>query len=87
MQLPPTPAQTMPVSLPENFNYAGPEWRQISEYIVARIAELREQNDFPGMTEAQTGGIRGRIAELKQLLAMAQARPVVPHRNIYHNLK
>jgi hypothetical protein len=60
-------------------------WRQVRAHVEARLAELRELNDTQGLTEAQTEGIRGRIAELKLLLKLDEELKSVPTRDIYHN--
>lgn len=59
-------------------------WRQTKAFAQARIAALRELNDTPGMTEAQTEGIRGEIKAWKQLLEQEKRKPEVPHRDIYN---
>ncbi|MGZ5648766.1 MAG: hypothetical protein ACXWG8_00400 [Usitatibacter sp.] len=78
----------MPKIVPElklTTDFESRAWRDLTQYAEARIAELREQNDSPGLTEAQTGVIRGRIAELKALLRQAEPARNVPTRDIYLN--
>lgn len=43
-------------------------------HLTARIARLRTENDSPQNTEQTTATLRGRIAELKELLRLA-AKP------------
>jgi hypothetical protein len=47
-------------------------WQKIEKCLRERLAELREQNDDAGgrETEAMTARRRGRIAELKEILAL-----------------
>lgn len=52
-------------------------YRKLVEYIDQRIAELRASNDSLKLDAAETAVVRGRIAELKNLLAKAQPSPVL----------
>lgn len=58
-------------------------WRDVAEFARARIAELREHNDTPGLPEAQTEGVRGEIKALKALIASAEPPRAVARRDIY----
>lgn len=49
-------------------------WLKMSEHYTSRLAELRLLNDGE-KNEAETAKLRGRIAEVKQLLALAEADP------------
>lgn len=48
-------------------------WMRLSARIRLRIAELHEINVRPQNTETQTATLRGRIMELKDLLALETA--------------
>lgn len=52
-------------------------WHDIEEHLQRRLQALREQNDNQGMTADQTAIIRGRIAEVKSLLALGTDDKVV----------
>lgn len=45
-------------------------WRKIARHIEARTQELRGNNDAISLDERSTAVIRGRIDELKNLLAL-----------------
>lgn len=47
-------------------------WRKITRHAEARIAELRGNNDAISLSERDTAAIRGRIGELKNLLALGE---------------
>lgn len=49
-------------------------WKVLREYAEKRLAALRVKNDSP-QTEEQTNRLRGRIAELKNLLALDKPAP------------
>ncbi len=53
-------------------------WRSLSAHFNDRLAELRASNDAPATPE-HTAMLRGRIAELKDLLRLADTRE---HRRI-----
>lgn len=52
----------------------SPTWARIESHLRDRLAELRERNDADA-DEARTAKTRGRIAELKELLALAHPEP------------
>lgn len=56
----------------------SPLWRKIEKHIEARTAELRVTNDALSLPERDTAVIRGRIAELKNLLALGTATEEAP---------
>jgi hypothetical protein len=60
-------------------------WTQVTARAEARITQLQAENEALGLTEAQTAAIRGRIAELRELLKVAAPKRDVPSRDIYHN--
>jgi hypothetical protein len=45
-------------------------WRKIKEHFTERLQELREENDAP-LPENETNKKRGRIAEAKYVLSLA----------------
>lgn len=51
---------------------ANPVWVRIEKYYQDRLANLREKNDSPNLNEVQTAELRGRIAELRGLLALGR---------------
>lgn len=52
----------------------SPTWRAIRERAELRLDELRRKNDAE-LDEMQTAKLRGRIAELKELLALDRPAP------------
>lgn len=60
-----------------NINFTDGSWRQIEQWAEARLKSEREKNDAVDMDPIQTATTRGRIALLKELLALprvAEAR-------------
>lgn len=51
-------------------------WHKLERYYVARLADLRAQNDNSTLTVEKTAVLRGRIQEVKDLLALATPAPV-----------
>jgi hypothetical protein len=45
-------------------------WRKLRKHLESELADLRERNDSIKHTEQQTAVIRGRIAQIKDLLAL-----------------
>ena len=54
----------------------NPLWRAIEAHLTDRLATLREQNDSDKSPD-KTAHLRGQIAEVKLLLALAEDRPKV----------
>ena len=54
----------------------NPVWMALSRHLEERIAQLRMQNDGD-KDERETAKLRGRIAELKGILALAKDLPVI----------
>lgn len=52
-------------------------WARLSSYCDDRLATLRAQNDAD-MSEVETAKLRGRIAEVKAMLALAKDNPIPP---------
>lgn len=52
-----------------------PLWMKIEEHLKARIETLRRMNDAD-LDPAKTARIRGRIAEARRLLSLAEDAPV-----------
>jgi len=48
----------------------SPTWQRIERHMIDRLAMLRQQNDASTSPE-RTENLRGRIAQLKELLAVA----------------
>lgn len=53
-------------------------WKRLSQHVEERIDELRKLNDAPSNDERKTAGIRGGIAELKRILALADEASASP---------
>lgn len=49
----------------------SPTWAKVRDYLQQRLAQLREENDS-GDTEIITTRRRGRIAEIKDMLALEE---------------
>jgi hypothetical protein len=49
-------------------DFSTQTWRAIREKLVARLDELRRQNDSPSLDIAKTAALRGRIAEVHRML-------------------
>ena len=56
-------------------HFEGEAWREIKAEMLARLDRHRESNDRPQNTEVQTAIVRGRIQELKDLLALEPRAP------------
>ena len=50
-------------------------WRAVMERAETRLDELRMRNDAASLTHEQTLVLRGRIAEIKELLALDSPVP------------
>lgn len=61
---------------PEDFRSAT--WRRLTQTLTDRIQELRELNDSPSFGAEKTAAIRGGIAELKKILALAEQASASP---------
>jgi hypothetical protein len=59
------------VSVLTKEDFATPTWLRLKEHCEARIAELRLSND-KSLGVDETARLRGRIAEVKSLLALDQ---------------
>lgn len=53
----------------------SPLWRALTNYYTARLQTLRAQNDALSKTPEETAALRGRIAECKAFLALADDKP------------
>lgn len=49
-----------------------PVWARFERDLQLRLQSLREQNDVMGTEHIQTAATRGRIAEVKRLLALSK---------------
>ena len=54
----------------------NPLWLALSRHMNERLAGLRQQNDASLPIEA-TQQVRGRIAQIKELLALAEDKPPI----------
>lgn len=54
-----------------------PVWLKIKAKYEQRLAELRKNNDRHALTELETATLRGRIAEVKMLLAAGEPKPEI----------
>ena len=57
---------------PQAIDFTSQTWRSVRQFAEQNIADLREQNDSPALDATATAELRGRIAALKSLLALAQ---------------
>lgn len=55
----------------------GAVWLKIKKYLDDRLAAARRKNDGD-LRESQTARLRGRIDELKAMLAFGEDKPVIP---------
>ena len=51
-------------------------WLKIQAHFQDRLASMRKRNDNP-LSELETATLRGRIAEIKEILSLAEPPPVV----------
>jgi hypothetical protein len=51
-------------------NFSSGDWQQVQKWAEAKLATERNKNDDPQLDVAATGLARGRIAMLKELLAL-----------------
>lgn len=61
---------------PEDFR--TPTWKRLTQALTERIQDLRELNDSPSFGTEKTAQIRGGIAELKKILALADQASASP---------
>lgn len=61
----------------EPHDKSSPTWQRIERHLIDRLQVLRRQNDAT-MTTERTEHIRGRIAQLKELLALVNEDPAPP---------
>lgn len=59
-------------------DFKSSTWRRLAQVLDERIQYLRELNDTPSFDEKKTAGIRGGIAELKRILALAEEASASP---------
>jgi hypothetical protein len=52
-------------------------WKRLQDHYEKRLAQLRERNDKP-RSHDDTLSLRGRIAEVKELLALGTDKPPTP---------
>lgn len=63
-------------------------WRRFEQDCITRLDELRILNDAP-QTEAKTAELRGKIAEVKRILALSQesAKQGVSPNRVFNDLE
>jgi len=58
-------------------NPSSRDWKVVEEWAEKRLADYRIRNDSPVFDDRATAMLRGRIGELKELLALA--KPLTPN--------
>ena len=53
----------------------SPVWIALKKYSLERMESLRSKLENEGLTEAQTASLRGRVAEIRALLALEKEPP------------
>ena len=59
-------------------DFRTPTWKRLTQTLNDRIQELRELNDSPSFGPEKTAQLRGGIAELKKILALAEQASASP---------
>lgn len=59
-------------------DFRTPTWKRLTQTLTERLQELRELNDSPSFGPEKTAQIRGGIAELKRILALAEEASASP---------
>jgi hypothetical protein len=54
-------------------DFQSPTWRRLTHALEIRLADLRELNDGQSFGPEKTAAIRGSIAEVKRILALADS--------------
>lgn len=54
----------------------NPLWLRMEPYLAKRLSKLRAQNDAD-LDPEETAKLRGKISELKTMLNLAKAKPIV----------
>lgn len=62
----------------DRINTSGRDWLIVEAYAEKRLTEYRQRNDSVALTDTTTNYLRGRIAELKDLLALGRPTPINP---------
>lgn len=57
-------------------DFHTPTWKRFTQTLQAELVRLRESNDASTKDQIETAVIRGRIAAIKEALALAPARAV-----------
>lgn len=66
----------MPALKAEDFRSST--WKRLAQDLQARLEELRELNDALSLAAERTSAIRGSIAEIKRILALADQASASP---------
>ena len=56
-------------------DFSSPTWTRLKEHCQARLLALRTQNDKT-LSADETAKVRGRIAEVKRILALDNPAPI-----------
>jgi len=59
-------------------DFHSPTWKRLTHALESRLQELRELNDSASFGAEQTAAIRGSIAEIKRILALADKASASP---------
>jgi len=51
-------------------DFQSETWRRIDAHLRQELDKLRRENDKPDLTDTQTATLRGRILQIKRILAM-----------------
>jgi hypothetical protein len=62
----------------KNEDFRTQTWKRLSQVVDERIDELRKLNDAVSLSPEKTAAIRGGIAELKKILALADEASASP---------
>ena len=65
-------------AMTQGIDFNSPTWRAIEKLASQQLTTLREKNDSLTLDAIRTAELRGRIASLKDLLALAQPAPAQP---------
>lgn len=56
-----------------------PLWRKLAQILREQLAELRAKNDAPDLGERETAVLRGRIKQVKAILALGEEERTPRH--------
>lgn len=61
-----------------DFDPTSVTWRYVKAWAATRLVTLRAELEDETITDARTAALRGRIGEIKTLIALDQPRPDIP---------